>query len=396
MIFLFITFCKELYYEFFCYAGSMLAVILNFKRNLAMLLLPFMVGCVVVPGSHISSGFGQSNETSAVKINTLEITPSLIADMNAKSTNNNLLRYHDPKIDDNDYSYRVGVGDVLNITVWDHPELTIPAGQFRSAGETGNVVHPDGTIFYPYVGKIRVEGLHVTEIRELIARDLSRYIEAPQLDISIAAFRSQRVFISGAVVKPSTLPITNVPLTLMDAITACGGMSADADWRSVVLTSTDNQGRTTKEVLNLYALLQNGDISQNRVLVANDIIHVPRNDGLKVFVMGDVVKAETQRMDRSGLTLAEALNNVGGINEGSANARGIFVLRASDEADRHVDVYQLNAKVGSMLILTTQFQLQPMDIVYVTSAPFARWNKVISQLVPSVSSLYQLDRMSKD
>lgn len=361
-----------------------------------MLVLPFMVGCVVVPGSHISSGFVQSNESSAVKINTLEITPSLIAEMNAKSADNNPLRHHDPKIDVTNYSYRVGVGDVLNITVWDHPELTIPAGQFRSAGETGNVVHPDGTIFYPYVGKITVEGLHVMEIRELIAKDLSRYIEAPQLDVSIAAYHSQRVFISGAVVKPSTLPITNVPLTLMDAITACGGMSADADWRSVVLTSKDKQGRTTKEVLNLYALLQNGDISQNRVLTANDIIHVPRNDGLKVFVMGDVVKAETQRMDRSGLTLAEALNNVGGINEGSANARGIFVLRASDEADKHVDVYQLNAKVGSMLILTTQFQLQPMDIVYVTSAPFARWNKVISQLVPSVTSLYQLDRMSKD
>jgi polysaccharide export outer membrane protein len=375
---------------------SILAAVLNFKRNLAMLVLPFMVGCVVVPGSHISSGFVQSNESSAVKINTLEITPSLIAEMNAKSADNNPLRHHDPKIDVNNYSYRVGVGDVLNITVWDHPELTIPAGQFRSAGETGNVVHPDGTIFYPYVGEIRVEGLHVMEIRELIAKDLSRYIEAPQLDVSIAAYRSQRVFISGAVVKPSTLPITNVPLTLMDAITACGGMSADADWRSVVLTSKDKQGRTTKEVLNLSALLQNGDISQNRILTANDIIHVPRNDGLKVFVMGDVVKAETQRMDRSGLTLAEALNNVGGINEGSANARGIFVLRASDEADKHVDVFQLNAKVGSMLILTTQFQLQPMDIVYVTSAPFARWNKVISQLVPSVTSLYQLDRMSKD
>ena len=375
---------------------SILAAALNFKRNLAMLVLPFLVGCVVVPGSHISSGFVQSNESSAVKINTLEITPSLIAEMNAKSADNNPLRHHDPKIDANNYSYRVGVGDVLNITVWDHPELTIPAGQFRSAGETGNVVHPDGTIFYPYVGKIRVEGLHVMEIRELIAKDLSRYIEAPQLDVSIAAYHSQRVFISGAVVKPSTLPITNVPLTLIDAITACGGMSADADWRSVVLTSKDKQGRTTKEVLNLYALLQNGDISQNRVLTANDIIHVPRNDGLKVFVMGDVVKAETQRMDRSGLTLAEALNNVGGINEGSANARGIFVLRASDEADKHVDVFQLNAKVGSMLILTTQFQLQPMDIVYVTSAPFARWNKVISQLVPSVTSLYQLDRMSKD
>jgi polysaccharide export outer membrane protein len=201
--------------------------------------------------------------------------------------------------------------------------------------------------------------------------------------------------VSGSVSQPSALPITNVPLTLMDALTACGGMSADADWRSVVLTSESEHG-AVKEVLDLYALLQKGDMSQNRILQANDIVHVPRNDGLKVFVMGDVIKAETQRIDRSGLTLAEALNNVGGINEGSANASGIFVLRASENTDKLVDVYQLNAEVGSMLILSTQFQLQPMDIVYVTSAPVARWNRIVSQLIPTVTSLYQLDRITKE
>ena len=275
------------------------------------------------------------------------------------------------------------------------PELHIPAGQFRSAGETGNVVHPDGTIFYPYVVKVMVDGLNVTQIRELITKDLGRYIEAPQVDVSVAAYRSQRVFVSGSVSQPSALPITNVPLTLMDALTACGGMSANADWRSVVLTSESEHG-AVKEVLDLYALLQKGDMSQNRILQANDIVHVPRNDGLKVFVMGDVIKAETQRIDRSGLTLAEALNNVGGINEGSANASGIFVLRASENTDKLVDVYQLNAEVGSMLILSTQFQLQPMDIVYVTSAPVARWNRIVSQLIPTVTSLYQLDRITKE
>ena len=112
--------------------------------------------------------------------------------------------------------------------------------------------------------------------------------------------------------------------------------------------------------------------------------------------MGDVIQAETQRIDRSGLTLAEALNNVGGINEGSANASGIFVLRGSDNPDKLVDVYQLYAEVGSMLVLSTQFQLKPMDIVYVTSAPVARWNRVVSQLLPSITTLYQLDRISKE
>lgn len=370
--------------------------ILKAKKILVMVLVPLMVGCVAAPGSHISSGgLFDSSDSFADKVNTLRITPSLIAELNAAAKDVDSPIGNDTAKKVGDYSYRVGIGDVLNITVWDHPELTIPAGQFRSAGETGNVVHPDGTIFYPYVGKISVDGLHVTQIRDLITKNLGQYIEAPQVDVSVAAYRSQRVFVSGAVLQPSTLPITNVPLTLMDALTACGGMSADADWRSVVVTSKNAQG-TSREVLDLYALLQHGDISQNRVLSANDIIHVPRNDGLKVFVMGDVIKAETQRMDRSGLTLAEALNNVGGINEGSANASGIFVLRGSDNADKLVDVYQLNAEVGSMLVLSTQFQLKPMDIVYVTSAPVARWNRVISQLLPSITTLYQLDRISKE
>ena len=290
-----------------------------------------------------------------------------------------------------DYTYLVGAGDVLNITVWDHPELTIPQSGNRSASESGNVVHKDGAIFYPYVGTVPVVGRHVTEIREDITRGLGRYIKEPQVDVSVAAFRSQRVFVSGAVKEPSTVPVTNVPMTLLDALNACGGMAPDADWRSVTLTSTRG-GELIKETLDLSALYQRGVLSQNRLLGPNDVLHVPRNDALKVFVMGDVMKAGTQRIDRSGLTLAEALNNVGGINEATADAAGIFVLRANDQASKLVDIYQLDASMGPMLVLSTQFRLEPMDIVYVTSAPIARWNKLLTQLTGSLSGIYQIDR----
>ena len=364
-------------------------------HSLVFFVLTWLCGCTIIPGAHISSGFLGESRSDSSNIDIIPISSQLIVELNS----NQLLPDNTSAIDlqkkyDN-YSYRVGIGDVLNITVWDHPELTIPAGQFRSAGETGNVVHPDGTIFYPYIGKVDVIGKPVTEIRSLITENLGRFIEAPQIDVSVAAFRSQRVFVSGAVVQPSTVPITNVPLTLLDALNACGGMSPDADWRSVVITRDTPQG-TVKEVVDIYALYQQGDMSQNRLLGGNDVIHVPRNDGLKVFVMGDVVKASTQRMDRSGLTLAEALNNSGGIDESSANASGIFVLRASPEQDKVVDVFQLDASMGSMLILSTQFQLQPMDIVYVTSAPLARWNKIIQQLLPSFTSFYQLERAAAE
>jgi polysaccharide export outer membrane protein len=358
--------------------------------------LQVLSGCSLVPGTHIStSNLDDYSDDQNIGVDLVPITSALISEMKASSG------IVDSQFDANlqqqikQYAYQVGVGDVLNITVWDHPELTIPAGQFRSAGETGNVVHPDGTIFYPYVGKVPVEGKHVTQIRDLVTQKLGKYIEAPQIDVSVAAYRSQKVFVSGAVMQPANLPITNVPLTLLDALNACGGMSPDADWRSVVLTTETNNG-ADKEVLDLYALYQQGDMSQNRLLGPNDIVHVPRNDGLKVFVMGDVVKADTQRIDRSGLTLAEALNNSGGINQASASAKGIFVLRASEAEDKLVDVYQLDASVGSLLVLSTQFELQPLDIVYVTSAPMARWNKVISQFLPTIRGIYEIDRTIKE
>ena len=359
-------------------------------RAVGLICMLMIASCTVIPGSHIDNGVLGVSFSESNKIDFIPISSSLIAEQRANNLNNKNYP-NDFLVNSSEYVYKVGVGDVLNITVWDHPELTIPAGQFRSAGETGNVVHPDGTIFYPYIGKVKVKDKAVTEIRSLITKKLGDFIEDPQIDVSVAAFRSQRVFVSGAVASPSTVSITNVPLTLIDAINQCGGLSPDADLKSVVITRQASK-KIIYETINVLDLYQNGDMSQNRLLQADDVIHVPRNDGLKVFVMGDVVKASTQRIDRSGLTIAEALNNAGGIDESSADARGIFVLRASENSTKIADVFQLDASDGSMLILSTQFELQPMDIVYVTSAPVARWNKIIQQLLPSFTSLYQLDR----
>jgi polysaccharide export outer membrane protein len=79
------------------------------------------------------------------------------------------------------------------------------------------------------------------------------------------------------------------------------------------------------------------------------------------------------------------LSEVGGLKLGDADARGVFVFRGVGD---RIDVFQLNARNPAAFLIGTRFILHPNDVVYVTTAPLARWNRVISDILPSLTSVY--------
>ncbi|WP_016856646.1 polysaccharide export protein [Halomonas smyrnensis] len=361
------------------------------KLLASLLSVAWLSGCAFAPGSHFDADVESAPVDDLVDVE--PITLGLIASQERAPDDQALKQMSEAQRAALDsYDYRIGKGDVLSIIVYDHPELTIPAGSERSAAESGNTVQPDGTIYYPYIGEVAVEGQTVSEVRETISRQLAEFIAAPQVEVRIAAYNSQDVLISGEVGEPGQLPITNVPMTVLDAISMSGGLGPQANWHGVQLTR-DGETRT----LDVYGMLNEGNLSSDLLLQDNDVLHVPDLGEQQVFVMGEVSEPQSLPMGRSPITLTEALSRAGSFNEAQADASGIFVFRRNTQRqDKLATVYQLNARNAAAMVLGTQFRLEPSDVVYVTTTSLGRWNRTINQILPTVTALYQVTRAAND
>lgn len=285
-------------------------------------------------------------------------------------------------------AYRIGPGDALRINVWNHPDLNLPpnlsvttitAASGAVAPATNVVPHRvvshDGYIQFPLIGRVRAVGLTAPALRDAIASGLRKYLKDPQVEVELASYRSQRVFMVGELKTPGNLSITDVPLRIADAVGQAGGATPAADLSMVTVARGDQ-----RFVVDLERLFYEGDLSRNLLLQHGDVITVPDRRERKIFVLGEVMQPRSYALPRGRTTLAEALSDAGGPNPLSANTGQVFVLRA--DTDDRTHVFQLDARSPEALILADRFVLRPRDVVYVDPTQLARAGRVLAQVLP--------------
>jgi polysaccharide export outer membrane protein len=182
----------------------------------------------------------------------------------------------------------------------------------------------------------------------------------------------------GEVNEPGLIPLNDIPLTIADAISLSGGLTAEA-YKSGVNVSRDG----VVHEIDLRALYDFADSSQNLMLKHGDIVNILDRSQQKVFVMGEVRTPKSVEIVNGELTLAGALGEVGGVNQLSANSGAIYVIRGTDKDQPRI--YHLDARYATGLLLAERFDLQAQDVVFVDTAAISQWNRVISQLLPSIS-----------
>ncbi len=356
------------------------------KRSCVVALFPVLTACAsLVPGMKmVPTAPVSASEQARVQPIFQRITPGLLESLQTAKT-------AQPDADLSVFlkkpsTYLIGKGDLLSILVWDHPELSIAttAAQALSASgaqtPSGFLVDQEGRIQFPYVGPIKVTGLTEIQARQLLMKRLVKSIKNPDITLRVQNYRSKRVYVSGDVDKPGNLNIDDVPMTLTEALTRGGGMLPTADQSNITVT---RKGVTYP--VNIPQMLKRG-VDPSRFLLADgDVVRVASRNENKVFVLGEVIRPQALPMHDGRLTLTQALGEAGGLNPASAAAQLVYVIRNAT-AEQPL-IFNLNADSPISLALAENFELDPRDVVYVDASRLARFNRVISLILPTAASL---------
>ncbi len=313
---------------------------------------------------------GTIKEDSGVSYRLVEVNSR--ADIPAAKRANGLAEMP-PKIKGQAYTDRVRARDSLQFVITD------VSAQSPFASQTGYNFGPieipeDGQISLPYVGELQVLGKSLAEISAAFSDKIKPISSTAQVSVMRTGRLPRTANVIGEVKTAGPVPLERVGITSLDLLASAGGP-------------------TGQEHLFKYTLRRNGidykfdyqGFRQHPFLVeAGDLLTVVTDSGNRFHIMGAINHPTTVGFPTPSPTLADALGAATGLDERRSDPAGVFIFRK----DNPETVYTFNLRDPAVIPLIQRFPMQGEDILYITEAPLVRWNRIISQILPS--SVWQI------
>jgi protein involved in polysaccharide export with SLBB domain len=190
--------------------------------------------------------------------------------------------------------YLIASGDEIVLSIWGSVDA-----------ELRLVVDRSGRISVPRVGTIMVSGVRYADLPAAISQRVAQTFKNFQLSVSLGQLRGARVFVTGFAVRPGAYTVSALS-SIASAVVRAGGPSASGSFRNIQL----RRGNALVSTLDFYDLLLNGDRSSDKLVQADDVIHIGPI-GLQVGVIGSVNRPAVFEL-KAGETMSDALRMAGG------------------------------------------------------------------------------------
>lgn len=275
-----------------------------------------------------------------------------------------------------EYQDTIAEDDILSIVIY-HPKRQDLMKSFEFINEVGGGFRVvEGKVNLPDISPVYVEGMSLDEARLRIQDNFRENIQDVEVFVTYQERLQRRIELTGTVAH-STVPV-NGKIRLYEVI-ANAHIPPDAN---LFMSYVVRDGRPL--AVDLYKLVNEGDMSQNIVMRGGDKIFIANKADSSVMMMGEVGSSRPVHLPYGFMSLREALVHAGGIPF-SGDKRHIQVIRGDLQCPK---IYVL-AWEHITYLPNDSLLLIPGDTVYVSATPITEWNRFISQLLPSASAFQQ-------
>lgn len=297
-------------------------------------------------------------------------------------------------------------GDVLEVSIWEAPPAALFGGTVAASRSLEGpqlsttstlpelLVNLSGSIFVPFAGNVPVAGRTPQQIEAEITARLRGKAHLPQVIVRIVRNATANVTIVGEVANSTRMPLTPKGERLLDALAQAGGTRQPSAKMTVQIT----RGETVAS-MSLDDVIR--DPRQNVTLATGDVVTAIYQP-YSFTVLGAAGKNEEVSFESTGVTLAQALGRIGGLQEQRANAKGLFIFRwedpalvqdratvagPTDAAGRVPVIYRVNLQDPATFFLAQSFPMRNQDLVYVATAPIAEFQQFVNIVASTVLPL---------